>query len=442
MKKMLLFILLPTFIYAQTDSVKVSFSEEKVEKFEKTEIISISERMGVKRPVNAALKAGVEITPFISKNSSSGLFFSYEQKVKSVFSINFSLKILPRNTDFPFFFEVEPRWYFNMKKRVVQENQAYNITGKYISLRYKQGHFSTNESLLTSESPYLESATYSLNLGQQFGNNLDISLLAGYKNIRESFIDSKGFIRNNEQSQKSNTWFIASSFRVGVGLNYPKIKPQKYEKFEKISFSSNNFDINHLLKINLTDILYVDKYSQFLKADIAFERRISNTLFSTNSMVLASINHFKTFNQIGKIDSTIGNYKYPIPIWGNERTNNFYSYFQLTQQLRYYMKRKELRKGKSGKNFNGFYTGLEASYLNSSFTNDSNSKSFFSKQLKNGSAFGFGGVIGFQNQFNNKIIFDWGYSLLLTKGNPTGSIIFSKFGNIFINYNLKIGFVR
>lgn len=442
MKKLLLLIFFPLITFAQNDSVKVFFSEEKVENFEKTEIISISERMGVKRPVKAALKVGVEITPFIAANSSSGLFCSYEQKIKDVFSINVSLKILPKNSDFPFYFEVEPRWYFTMKSRVMKESHSYNITGKYISLRYRRGNYRTSESLFTPDTPYFESSNYSLNLGQQFGNNLDISILAGIKNIRKSFIDNRGFIRNNEQSQKSNVWYIASCFRMGLGLNYPKIKPQKIEKFEKIALPSNNFDINRLFKIDLANILYVDKFSQLLKADFGFERRISNTLFSTNTMVVGTINHFKTFNQIGKMDSTIGNYKYPVAIWSKEQKNNFYTNFQFTQQLRYYMKRKELRKGKSGKNFNGFYTGLEATYLKSSLVNNSHDDSFFSKQLKNKLVLGVGGIVGFQNQFNNKVFFDWGWSLLFTKNNLSTNIVYAQFGNLLINYNLKIGITK
>ena len=445
MKKTLLILIFqfPMWVvFAQKDSVKVLFSEETVEKFEKTEILNFNDRMGVKRAVKASLRIGIEVTPFISKSSNSGLFFSYEQKIKDVFSVNFSTKLSVSRLNVPLSFEVEPRWYFDMHKRVKQNDHAYNTTGKYLSLRYRQGRLGVNESVYFLSNPYVESSAYALHIGQQLGNSLDFSLSAGYKNLRESYIDGKGFMRNNDQSSKSSTWFLASTFRVGLGLSYPQIKPQRYEKFEKIAFSSSNFDVNQLWKINLTDVLYLDKYSQFLKADIAYERRIANTLFSTNTMVLGSINRFSTFNQIGKMDSTIGSSKFPFPVWGKERESNFYSNFQFTQQLRYYMKRKDLRKGKSGKNFNGIYAGLEASYFNSSLMNDISDKTFISSRLKDSRAFGVGGVFGFQNQFKNKVYFDWSYALLLTKNNPAGSIVFSKFGNLFINYSLKIGFVR
>ncbi len=449
MKKIILiFILLFPFrglgglTFAQKDSVKVLFSEETVEKFEQSEVISMAERMGVKRPVKSSLWAGIEVTPFISKQNNSGLFLSYEQKIKDVFSVNFSLKLKPNRTDSPLSFEIEPRWYFDMHKRVRQNDHAYNTTGKYLSLRYKQGRLNTDKSTFLVSNPYVESSAYSLNLGQQFGNVMDVSLSAGYKNIRESYVDGKGFMRNNAQSPKSGTWFLASSFRVGLGLSYPKIKPQKYEKFEKIAFSSSNFDVNHLWKVNLTDILYIDKYSQLLKVDIAYERRIANTLFSTNTMILGSINRFSTFNQIGKIDSMINKVSFTLPVWSSERKSNFYSNFQLTQQLRYYMKRKELRQGKSGKNFNGVYTGLEASYFNTSLMNDVTDKTPIPRQLKDSQAFGVGAVFGFQNQFNNKLYFDWSTSFLLTKNTPTNSVLFSRFGNVLNTFSLKIGFVR
>ncbi len=450
MKKIILiFVLLFPFrglgglTFAQKDSVKVLFSEETVESFEQTEVIGIAERMGVKRPVKAAVRGGINVVPNVTPNSSSDLFIGYEQKLNKELSLNLTLLFHSQSLKFG----IEPRWYFDMKKRVNQGLQAYNTSGRYVSFRFTKGTLKTDNSLMFFYTPYYESTACAINYGHQFGNVLDLSISAGYKNVRESYVDNGGLIKNNLILPQSTLWFISTNFRLGVGLNFPRFKSQKDKKFEKLTFSNNNFDVNHLLKIDLQNLLHIDKYNQHLKVEMDYEHRIGNSFFSSNTSFSVEISAFKFYSQNGIIDSTLkfkyGDFKIKIPIWENEQKSNFYSNVRLSQQVRYYMfKNREIRRGKSGKNFNGIYTGLEASYLYSAFNNNTFNNKYFSNKSDNGSFFGAGAVFGFQNQFNNKVYFDWSYSALLTKNNPTSSIVFSKFGNLFINSSLKIGFVR
>lgn len=442
MKKLLTIIFFPLFSYAQTDSVKVSFSEEKVDTFAKTEVINFADRIGPNRKANAALKFGAALGSTILRTTQTELFAAYEQKFCNNFSISIALNF---NGNYkPFIAEISPRWYFDMQKRTSQGLQASNFYGRYLGLRYKNRRTKNSSVLDVYNLPYLETSMISLDFGKQFGNILDISLSAGFKSVQETFLDSRGVLINSKLSPKNSTWFVASNFRIGLGEFFPRITKQPSQKFEKLNFSDNNYDTNKLLKINSVNLISIDKYSQFLKVDIAYERRIKESPFSLNSTFVGQFNHFLYFGQKGNIDTTYTYNKTTIPTWQPTRINNFYTSIELSEQLRYYFsKNREIRKGKSGRNLNGPYTGIEANFTFSKIENTANNNEYFTKRLSPGNKYGLGVILGVQNQFKNNIFFDWGVSFLVTNKNAQLYYATTTYGrNFSINPYLKIGFVK
>lgn len=447
MKKLLIFIFFPLFGFAQTDSIKVSFSEEKVDTFTRTEVVNFADRIGQNRKANAALKFGAALSTTILRTTQTELFATYEQKFYNNFSINIALNF---NGNYkPFIVEISPRWYFDMQKRTNQGLQASNFYGRYLGIRYKNRRAKNSSTLDVYNLPYLETSMISLDFGKQFGNILDISLSAGFKNVQETFLDSRGVLINNKFSPKNNSWFVTSNFRIGFGDFFPRIPKHPSQKFEKLNFSNNNFDTNKLLKINSVNVISVDKYIQFLKIDIAYERRIKESSFSLNSTFVGQFNHFLYFGQKGSIDTTYlysesNNYKTTIPTWQPIRINNFYKSIELSEQLRYYFsKNREIRKGKSGRNFNGPYTGIEANFTFSKIENTAINNEYFTKRLSLGNKYGLGVILGVQNQFKSNIFFDWGVSFLVTNKNAQLYYLTTTYGrNFSINPYLKIGFVK
>ncbi len=442
MKKLLVFIFFPLFSYAQTDSVKVSFSEEKVDTFARTEVISISQKLGVMRAAKAGLRGGIDSSPFLIQNSFSFLNFTFEQKILKEFSLLLSLK---HSAEYkPFSYEIEPRWYFQMKKRVKAELQAYNLYGKYISFRYNHGILKDKPYYFFSYNPYYETSVFAINYGYQAGNILDISVSAGLKNVSEVSIDTKGRLTHNSQSPSNQIWFLASNLKISFGDSYPKTKT---EKFGKLLITDNNFEKNRLLKINASDLFSIDKYSQFIKTNVDYEQRIGNTYFSSNTSFTGIFNHFKFFSFKGLIDTTLHSSLFgkKFPIWNAQKVNNYYTNIQLSEQLRYYItKARDVKKGRSGKNFNGLYLGLMAMYSNITFNNQlsDNDEKYLFTSIKAGSIYGGGGVWGIQNQFRNQVFFDLGISLLVTNKSTQIESLTTKYGNISINPYLKIGFVK
>ncbi|GGD81616.1 hypothetical protein GCM10011514_52140 [Emticicia aquatilis] len=443
MKKLLIFIFFPLFSFAQTDSVKVSFSEEKVDTFARTEVISVSQKLGVMRAAKAGLRGGIESSPFVIQNYISFLNFTYEQKILKEFSLLLSLK---HSVEYqPFSYEIEPRWYFQMTKRVKAGLQAYNLYGKYISFRYYHGILKDEPYYFFSYNPYSETSVFAIKYGYQAGNILDLSVSAGVKNVSEVSTDTKGRLIHNSQSPSNQTWFLASNLKLSFGNSYPKTKT---DKFGKLLITDNNFEKNKLLKINASDLFSIDKYSQFIKADVDYEHRIGNTYFSSNTSFTGIFNHFKFFSFKGFIDTTLNSNLFgkKFPIWNAQKVSNVYTNIQLSEQLRYYFtKGKEVKKGRSGKNFNGVYLGLMVMFSNTAFNNqlsDDDGKYIFTN-IKTGSVYGGGGVLGIQNQFRNRIFFDFGISLLATNKNTQIQSLTTKYGrNISLNPYLKIGFVK
>lgn len=442
MKKLLIFIFFPLFSFAQTDSVKVSFSEEKADTFARTEVISVSQMLGVMRAAKAGLRGGIESSPFVIQNSVSFLNFTYEQKILKEFSILLSLK---HSAEYkPFSYEIEPRWYFQMTKRVKADLQAYNLYGKYISFKYKHGILKDKPYYFFSYNPYYETSEFAIKYGYQAGNILDLSVSAGLKNVSEVSIDAKGRLTHDSKSPSKQTWFLVSNLKISFVDSYPKTKA---EKFGKLLITDNNFEKNNLLKINASNFFSIDKYSQFIKADIDYEHRIGNTYFSSNTSFTGIFNHFKFFSFKGLIDTTLHSSLFgkKFPIWNAQKTSNFYTNIQLSEQLRYYFtKGKEVKKGRSGKNFNGVYCGLMAMFSNTTFNNQlsNNGEKYMFTNIKAGNVYGGGGVLGIQNQFRNHIFFDFGIALLATNKYTQTEGLSTKYGIVSINPYLKIGFVK
>ena len=90
MKKLILFLSIPFSLHAQSDSLKVTFSEEKVEKFEKTTLIDEYEKaFGGNRVVKSGLRMR-----FINNPINGGIDvnqFQFEQRFKENLSLTLKL---------------------------------------------------------------------------------------------------------------------------------------------------------------------------------------------------------------------------------------------------------------------------------------------------------------------------------------------------------------
>ncbi|WP_337044096.1 hypothetical protein [Emticicia sp. 17c] len=468
MKKLiiLLITLLPIIVVGQTDSVKVSFSEESVTKFEKTTLIDEYEKaFGNNRvvksafrigPANANMQANIEtlrsIYPFVYFAKSFTPIFEFEQKIG--IDKSFIVSYVGRNTRKSVMteniFTLETRWYYEMKKRVAEGRQKPNITGKYLSLKALVNlydYISYSSIILFKPQTFFfrPTSSYSVNWGWQFGNNVNFGFSAGLLHGNKAGIDQEnGWLNEKQSNKKDISWFISSNARAGLGLYLPM---KKKIANNTCDFLQCNYEVNQLLKVNLANAFYLDKYQQQVKLDVAYERKIGHSPLSVNSNITGTFSNYTTYTQTGMsldttynsngdIQSIISYVTYKPDLKGRQ------TYVaKLEEQLRYYIgMNKRVARGQSASNLNGFYVGLTGSYQVASAL--STFIDFDGIREVNGSEkqINVGLMLGYQVQTNRKSFIDVSTSILRQKiitPVPRPGLL-----NTILDFSLKLGFAR
>ena len=456
MKKLFLFLSISFSLHAQSDSLKVTFSEEKVEKFEKTTLIDEYEKaFGGNRVVKSGLRIFASDPGFINYQQ---VGFQFEKKLGNNFSIISTfgnMFQISGNTNFNASFE--SRYYLKMANRIKKELQKPNITGNYIGLKvhYFQksnpsygrlygnyyGRIQLNGGIPSQI--FFEEGNISLNFGKQFGNILNLSLQLGL---------NKGYLLKKDNKNayldygiKMHNLFFTTQNQVGVGLLFPS---KRFENNNYCEFLRCQYGLKNLWKINLNNAIYIDKHNKNIKLDIAYERKLNNTPFSLNSNLIFEAKQFKTpivesLKDTTSIDPAGITHNYRIPIYSANTTNQTNFNLGLKEQLRYYFRMKEkIEKGKQGNNLNGFYNGIEY-FSNFNMLTFEQSKFFISYNRMLTSA--FSGVLGYQTLTNKYSFLD--INLVLGRESIKGynnnkSNTSSMFNQVHFEFNIKLGLAK
>lgn len=418
------FILSPLLAVAQNDSVNISYSEEKVESFEKTTLIDEYEKaFGGNRVVKSALRIDFEknlygnepeFAPYNSYFEKPLPQIQYEQKIgldKSLIAgIQWGRAPFLANLNI----DVEGRWYYKMKSRINAGIQQANITGKYLSLRIESKPFWNSDTrryryMNEYENIFKAYSSISLNWGIQFGNFLNYGFSLGLKQGDEVL---RRYIYPRDK--RINTWFFTSRTPISLGLYFPKKKKVKNNYCE---FLQCNYEVRQLFKLDLTNAFYFDKYLQTIVIDLGYERKLGYSPFSLNTSIIGGLtnNHIEPS---WKVDSA----GYSIP--GTIKKYYSASSYEIKQQLRYYLgMQKKIVKGVSAGNLNGVYIGIFGSYGGSDSNNWKSSDidvNFKTKYFRGGS------VVGYQVQTNRNSFLD-----------ISASFYFQNFDYVFNDYSSK-----
>jgi hypothetical protein len=381
MKKLFLFLIISFSLQAQSDSLKVTFSEEKVEKFEKTTLIDEYEKaFGGNRVVKSGLRMRVS-----EPQNLSGLILQYEQKIGTQFSIigsligGYSSEGGFRGTTM-----LEGRMYYNMWREKILKNKQPNITGNFIALRLETTNGWNQKNILgqsvsTYNSIKLPGQTnYSIIWGRQFSNILEYGLQIGVKKINPSYIDgfTSDFFGFNKNGFKP---FISTQSQVGIGILFPK-RPQI--NGEKCEFLRCNYEQKKLFKLNLNNAIYFEKNYQTLGFDGAFEHKLGQSKFSSNT----NLNIALSRNQMPEfitIDTTFVNAEGETINGKNSKYTGQHLWSNtistvIREEIRYYFFLNE-KTYANPKNLNGYYFKgfTEAGYTLGNETFIYNAKSIF-----------------------------------------------------------------
>ncbi|HEY1054877.1 MAG TPA: hypothetical protein VGE24_07065 [Emticicia sp.] len=471
MKKLIVILMMlqPVLIKAQTDSVKVSFSEEKVENFQKTTLIDEYEKaFGNNRLIKSALRVAYNPSATIfSANQGQVVdgvhckypdnILQFEQKIgvdKSLiasFFMNRKSNDLVWNTNI----SLEGRWYYQMKKRINEGKQQPNITGVYMSLRGESNSYEYNltapvasDKILLPTVMFRATSTYSFNWGWQFGNGLDYSFSVGIKHGDKATIGSeKNWINEKQSFIKGITPFITTNAQIATGIYFPF---RRRVANNRCDFLQCNYEVKQLFKVNVNNAFYFDRYNQQTKFDVAYERKIGRSPFSVHSNIITGFSNYTTYKPTGLKADTTFNEQGDItsimtrPTYSSKLQNLFSYNFEITEQFRYYINmKKHVAEGKSASNLSGTYIAILSSYRTQrgkGYSADLTSVSYLNttiNQLSMGVSFGN------QIQTNHNSFLDISLSLLRQKYYTTLADLNSRNNmNTLLELSLKFGFAK
>jgi hypothetical protein len=286
MKITFLFLLLSFTTLAQTDSIKVQFSEEKGT-LQTNEIIDNSAYvLRLQEPINQLFKIQLGQTP--NRRSGYGnLEFNataaYERKIGKHLSINAGIDFWSidegRNTS-SFSTLLEPRFYLNQS--------VSNLSGIYVGMRYLQNLRSAYTSLGTDEISTNQVVGISIGVQNRFLRTglFDISLMMGIENATSTqpiWENPTGSLygykfTGNYNQQTNNQWFIRSEARIGLGFsnNSQRYKASSCDVFRCFETQKQ------WLKVDFTKMFYLSENRKDINIGMDYEFKLGQSSWSIN----------------------------------------------------------------------------------------------------------------------------------------------------------------
>lgn len=409
---------------AQTDSVKVSISQE-TGTLEKNEIIDNSQYV-LKRqePIGQLFKLQIGSTPTAFSRGGTIEFnvtAGYEKKIGKAFSVNALLDFWTvdegRNKS-TFSAIVEPRFYLNQK--------VSNLSGTYLGLKFQQNLTGNdfNSDIYTKSFNQRIGLTWGIQ--NRFLNSglIDIGITAGFENntltqpiwakTGQGYYDSK--FTGNYAETKQTDWFIRSEARIGVGFTNSanKYKATTCDVFRCFEAQKS------WLKIDFTKMFYISENKKDVNLGLDYEFKIGQSSWSINQAVRIQYKSYMdiltTYNSSGPSISysTIG------PSWSGSYSFEPRYYYNLKKRIAY---------GKSANNLSANYISLLNGF--NFYENDGDWR---------GSKRHTGLVYGIQRRLVKNGFFDVNAGIAKVHDGTFVDGLFPRSSGLFLLLNFKVGY--
>ena len=426
MKKLIILLLAPLFTYAQTDSVKVSVSQE-TGTLEKTEIIDNSQYV-LKRqePINHLFKLQIGSTPTdysrggtIEFNVTAG----YERKFGKAFSVNALLDfwtVDEGKNKSTFSAIIEPRLYLNQN--------VSNLSGAYLGLKFQQNLTGIVYDLDYSTKSFNQRIALTWGIQNRFLNAglIDIGITAGLetstmttpiweKIVRGNYSENR-FTGKHDEFKESN-WFIRSEARIGVGFTSSanKYKATTCDIFRCFEAQRS------WLKIDFTRMFYISENKKNVNVGLDYEFKIGQSAWSINQALRVKFDSYTgtytSYNSSGLSTSTftVG------PYWSGSYSFEPRYYYNLKKRIAY---------GKSANNLSANYVSLLNGF---DFYKNSNGDFQGSKRHT-------GLVYGVQRRLVKNGFFDVNAGIAKVHDGTFVDGLFPRSSGLFLLLNFKIGY--
>ncbi|MEL6864444.1 MAG: hypothetical protein AAFP19_08500 [Bacteroidota bacterium] len=292
------------------------------------------------------------------KLSMFNLTLEYERKLNPEWSVNIGL--IPDLTfvagDFlsgqlDLLFQVESRWYYQMKKRILNGQQANNFSGNYLGLRLAKGFefdFDNRTTIGESESLIWPSTELTFGLQRRIMRRsfIDFNVGTGFGEVANFQFNSDGqFVR-----AVNYEWIFNYRVKLGIILG-AKIKEQANGAY--CEFFKCYQEEKLLFKIDLLNVIrHMDAHQQTGNLYFGLERKLGLSPF--------------TFNL-----EAFWNYNFINPDYFPERTSSRMAIGLAVEPRYYHDLKRRIAQGLSANNISGSFVGLHVEIAEQQFRSNS-----------------------------------------------------------------------
>lgn len=305
-------------------------------------------------------------------------------------------------------------------KTNISEHTNFNFTGKYVGVEGVieltalpnsldiRNQYSVINSVLNL--PYYDSKTQlSAVYGLQLGGAFDFAVKAGVKYVGKGEVGKDFLLQYNNPTLLP---FISTNSLLSLSIGGGKKKLR-----DDCDFLNCNRQANQLLKLDLSQLIYLDPFMGNINIGGAYERRIGKSNFTSNTYGRIGVSYISRYenklnyqpetppeNPFGSIGS------FNLPYYNNVSTYDFTLNSSIGTELRFYpLKKREILNGKSAQNLNGLYFKVfaELSYNSISYYQRLADERFGNSSIKrNPLNYEYGVGLGYQKKVGSKYFYD------------------------------------
>ena len=244
--------------------------------------------------------------------------------------------------------QIEPRWYYNMAKRISKGQSANNFSGSYFSAKIMRF---TKRNPEESQTRIIPKNRFLLSYGKQYRifkhGFFDFSLNAGWqKDTKYNPVYIYDNIRKQYQftgSQLSSLQGFSASSEIRLGLTLSKLSSKTIVTSCDIF---RCFEEEHrMFKVDMTKLFYIAPNNVNMSLSTAYEHKIKQSAWSLNQEFRMDYRYYYNHTVFSANSSS------------TEESNGFTLRYTLEPRY-YYSLKKRIYRGNSANNLSGTYVAL------------------------------------------------------------------------------------
>jgi len=236
---------------------------------------------------------------------------------------------------------LEPRWYYDMPRRIRSGQSANNVSGNYISVEYQSfaQRDQDQEPAVNFERSRFQAASLRYGLQRRILRYgfIDLSIGAGYQRSSYTYTSEYDITPTEERGI-----FVETRVAAGFALGAPRTPKREVAYCDVLRCFQED---RHLLKLSLAKALQIDHLGLAVHPKASYEQKMGSSAFSIETEVEFFFNTYDGFNHGLKVDK-IGAGINVQPRW-------------------YFLQKHRVARGKSGNNLSGLFAGIIGGYQRS-----------------------------------------------------------------------------